>query len=195
MELYELENLYFRIQNTRRFTEEEALPIMARLVGAVHYLHCLGYVHNGISLGHILLQDTGLPVLTGWSRMRRVAARSDFPPEPPPDLELWEDPALQYFKAPEIASDVNPIGTYASDVWSLGKCFEQMVDQEICSPDFLDLVRGMTADAPDERLAIEDVSIHQLFAEVPSENCSAAEHQMIARAQEESESFQTFAGA
>ncbi|OHT05629.1 calcium-dependent protein kinase [Tritrichomonas foetus] len=176
------QDLFFHIMEHGHMVETDAAYVMYQLALSLQYIHGQGIIHNRLRLENILIQEKSQKmkiVLTGFS-----SATEDVDNYP---LEYDDqDPYL----ATELNNGHGPaFPTFATDVYSLGIVFYEMLTGTtpqlwvqghpeangdpfkggswgIKSEPLKDLIAGMIATNPAERLTAEDIVNHELFRDL-----------------------------
>jgi serine/threonine protein kinase len=159
-------DLATKIQEIGYFEESRAILIMRRLAEAVKYVHGLCWVHNGIFPENIFLYTEDHPILMGFTQISKVEngiATQKI------KRDLF-DAKIEEFLAPEVRLAHCPVGTFASDIFALGKCFQMMVDCQLASAEVIDLIAGMTESDYTERPTIDEVVKSGAFSEINEED-------------------------
>jgi hypothetical protein len=116
------------------------------------------------------------PVLMGWSCMTRNGCRNG--------REI-DDIDMKWF-IPRGTFDEGG-ATFASDVYSLGKCFLSILDGFAIPDDIMEMIMAMVSDNPSSRPQIENVMGHRAFRGVPRDSECPEEDTLVSLAQNESE--------
>ena len=118
----------------------ERLALVAKLCRAVHHAHRRGLIHGDIKPSNVLVDGRGEPRLVdfGISRLKGGGLGSS------------------YGLTPDYASPEQRAGdplTTASDIWQLGHLLEDLLDEDLRTPDLRSIIQRATAEAPEARYA------------------------------------------
>jgi serine/threonine protein kinase len=167
------------VERGQRLSENAIFGIIRQIAVALKYLHGLGYVHQDVKPGNVLVDATGRALLADFGIGHTFASAG----------MVVGSPA---FQAPEALDDRYGDGTHAGgpqkeDVWALGVTIYQLLFMELpfvgsnlyevvnditahpleippgTSDDVAHLLRGMLCVDPEERMGIDDVLANPLL--------------------------------
>jgi serine/threonine protein kinase len=170
-------DLWYRIQHDGPFPEAVATPIISQLIGVLTFIQSLRFVHNGIRLDNILTmfkeqEHTFKVCLTGFSNAHQVDVDAEF------RADISAEDVAPYI-APEMRETTPPTGTFATDIYALGVCFNLLVDGTR-SWEMNNLIQEMLEEDPDKRATIDRLQGHPKIRGVKVEgDCAAQEKTLL----------------